>query len=106
MEHMIWFSEDEAANAATLEVTVVRLYAELGLIEPSAHGYDAAGMAELRRVRRMCDDLDLDHDAVAVLLRMRRRMLALQSEVRRLEAELRSARVRRSLDEWIDAEWE
>lgn len=101
-----WYNQHEAAEAAALEVAVVRMYAELGMIEPASQGYSAADLAELRRARRLHSDLDLEHEAVAVLLRMRRRMLALQEQVRRLEMDLRTARPRRSIQEWIEADWE
>ncbi len=41
----------EAATATALEVAVVRLYAESGLIAPR-QGYGEADLAELRRLRR------------------------------------------------------
>ena len=98
------FTLAEAAAAVALDVTVVRRYAELGLIAPPAHGYSASELAELRRVRRLMEDLELDHPAIEVILRMRRHVLALQAEVRRLEVELRAARQGRAAD-WIEAEW-
>jgi DNA-binding transcriptional MerR regulator len=101
-----WYNQHEAAQAAALDVAVLQMYAELGLIAPAPQGYGEADLAELRRARRLHSDLDLDYDAVAVVLRMRRRMLALQQEVRRLQAELRAMRRGRSLQEWTDAEWE
>ena len=101
-----WYDQHEAAQAAALEVTVVQMYTELGLIEPTPQGYSAADLAELRRARRLRHDLELEHDAVAVLLRMRQRMLALQEQVRRLEMELRIARPPRSIQNWIEADWE
>jgi hypothetical protein len=96
---------DEAAATADLEITIVRRYAELGLIAPQA-GYGAPELAELRRVRRLMRELELDHPAIEVVLRMRRRMLALQAEVRRLEADLRRAAHRPIVRDTIDAEWD
>jgi MerR family transcriptional regulator, heat shock protein HspR len=94
----------EAARAAALEPLVVRLCAESGLIAP-AGGYGEAEIAELRRVRRLMDDLGLDAAGVEVALHMRRHMLALQAEIRQLRAELRALhRGARSLD-WIDGDW-
>ena len=101
-----WYNQHEAAQAAALEVAVVQMYAELGLIAPAPQGYSAADLVELRRARRLHSDLDLDHEAVAVLLRMRRRMVALQQEVRRLQSELHAARMSRSRHAWTEAEWE
>ena len=96
--------QDEAAAATALEVTVVRLCAESGLIAPR-QGYGEADLAELRRVRRLINDLGLDHPAIEVVLRMRRRLLALQAEVQRLETELRMSRGIAHRTTWVDAEW-
>ncbi|MDQ5852814.1 MAG: hypothetical protein M3380_12255 [Chloroflexota bacterium] len=97
-------NQDEAATAVALDLTVVRLCAESGLIAP-AQGYDEADLAELRRVRRLIEDLGLDQPAIEVVLRMRRRMLALQAQVQQLETELRRARRPSSAPRWIDAKW-
>jgi hypothetical protein len=95
---------DEAADAAALDVTIVRHVAELGLVAPP-DGYGEAELAELRRVRRLIDELDLTLPAVDVVLRMRQRMLALQAEVRRLESELRRG-PRRRPSRFDDGEWD
>lgn len=105
-ERRLVLTLDEAATAAALEVAVVRYYVDLGLLAPPSHGYGEADLAELRRIRRLIDDLGFDLAAVEVVLRMRQRVLALQAEVRHLEAELRAARYRRRAPrEWDDAEW-
>jgi len=96
---------EEAAAAAALDVEIVRYVAELGLVAPAA-GYGDAELAELRRVRRLIDDLDLALPAVEVVLRMRRRMLALQAEVLELRAELRRAGRRPILRLRQDGDWE
>ncbi len=97
-------SQAEAATAAGIDLTVVRLCAESGLIAP-AQGYDEAALAELRRVRRLIEDLGLDQPAIEVVVRMRRRLLALQAQVQRLETELRLARRTRFAGLWVDGEW-
>ena len=97
-------SQDEAATAVALDLAVVRLCAESGLIAPP-QGYDEADLAELRRVRRLIEDLGLDQPAVELVVRMRRRILVLQTQVQRLEAELRRARRTPSPALWVDAEW-
>lgn len=97
-------NQNEAAAATTLTVTVVRYLAETGVIAP-AHGYNDADLAELRRVHRLIEDLHLDQTAVEVVLRMRQRMLALQAEVQRLEAELRAQRRMVQHATFADAEW-
>ncbi len=96
--------QDEAAAVTALEVTVVQFCAESGLIAP-AQGYGEAELAELRRVRRLIEDLGLDRPAIEVVLRMRQRLLALQAEVERLERELRMARPVLRRASWVDAEW-
>jgi uncharacterized small protein (DUF1192 family) len=102
-EHRL-LSQDEAAAAASLDVTVVQRCAESGLIAP-VQGYGDADLAELRRVRRLMEDLGLDPPAIEVVLRMRRRVVALQAEVWRLEAELRTVRHEKRAVNWTDGEW-
>ena len=97
-------SQDEAATAVALDLAVVRLCAESGLIAP-AQGYDEADLAELRRVRRLIEDLGLDQPAIEVVVRMRRRLLTLQARVQRLETELRLLQRTRPTLLWEDAEW-
>jgi hypothetical protein len=60
----------------------------------------------LRRVRRLIDDLELDHPAIEVVLRMRRRLLALEAEVQQLSGELRTLRrVSYTSSSWVEGEW-
>ncbi len=66
---------------------------------------DEADLAELRRVRRLIEDLGLDYPAIEVVLRMRRRLLALQADMQRLQTELRAIRPAPRQATWIDAEW-
>ncbi|MBV9802935.1 MAG: hypothetical protein JO130_07095 [Solirubrobacterales bacterium] len=96
---------DEAAAATHLDVRIVWDYAAQELITPSSEGYDEAELAELRRVRRLREDLGLDHPAIAIILRMRRRIRTLQAEIRRLELAARSARSSRRQASWVEAEW-
>jgi hypothetical protein len=63
-------------------------------------------LAELRRVRRLREDLELDHPAIEIILRMGRRIQALQAEVRRLELTLRAARRLPDQPDWLEAEWD
>ncbi len=97
-------SQEEAALAVALEPAVVRLFAASGLIAP-AEGYSEADLGELRRVRRLRDDLGLDQPAIEVVVRMRRRLLALQAHVQRLETELRLARRAWPGTAWGDGKW-
>jgi hypothetical protein len=97
-------SQDEAAMEALLDLSVVRLCAKEGLVPP-LHGYDDADLAELRRIRRLIDDLGLDQLAIEVVVRMRRQLLALREQVRRLEAELRYARRAPASADYAEADW-
>ncbi len=94
---------EEAARVARLDVTLVWHYAELGVITPSEEGYSQAQVSELRRARRLHEDLGLDPAAIEVVLRMARRIRELSAEVRRLESERPSVRDER---DWLEAEWE
>lgn len=93
----------EVARVTRLDVTLVWHYAEIGLITPSAKGYSEAEVAELRRVRRLHEDLGLDYAAIEIVLQMSRRIRDLSAEVRRLESERPLGRDER---DWMDAEWE
>jgi DNA-binding transcriptional MerR regulator len=97
---------DEAATATRMDIGIVWHYAELGLIAPSSDGYTDADLAELRRVRRLWEDLGLDHPAIEVVLRMSRRILALQAEVRRLKSAASAGRGQRRQRGWVEAEWD
>jgi hypothetical protein len=97
-------NQEEAAGAAALAVAIVRWLAERELIDP-AGGYTEADLAQLRRVHRLIEDLELDQPAIEVVLRMRQRLLALQAELQRLETELRGTRRTVRLTTFIDAEW-
>ena len=96
---------DEAAMATGIDTRTVRYYADLGLITPSGDGYTEDNLAELRRVRRLHEDLELDHPAIEIVLRMRRRIQLLRAEVRRLELVIRTTARPRVQQEWIEAEW-
>ncbi len=94
---------DEVARVTRIDVSLVWHYAELGLITPSSEGYSKAEMEELRRVRRLHEDLGLDHAAIEIILQMRRRICELSAEIRRLESKRSMVRDER---DWMDAEWE
>jgi len=96
---------DEAAAATRMDVSIVWHYADLGLITPSPAGYTDDDLAELRRVRRLLEDLELDHPAIEIVLRMRRRIQTLQAEIRRLESVVVAARGRPGPQDWVEAEW-
>jgi DNA-binding transcriptional MerR regulator len=97
---------DEAAAASKIDVRIVWHYANLGLITPSPAGYTDGDLAELRRVRRLREELELDHPAIEIILRLRRRIQALQAEVRRLELAGLAARSQRGQQDSVEAEWD
>jgi DNA-binding transcriptional MerR regulator len=103
MERYILLNREQAAAAARLEVAVVQHYADAGLISPDA-GYGENDLADLRVVRRMMVDLELDHPAIEIILQMRRRMLSMQRELRQLQAHSRRAPFAPALV--IDADWD
>jgi DNA-binding transcriptional MerR regulator len=97
---------DEAAAASRMDVRIVWRYADLGLIIPSPEGYTDENLAELRRVRRLQADLELDHPAIEIILRMRQHIHALQAEIRQLEQALRATRRAPRQPNWVEAEWD
>jgi DNA-binding transcriptional MerR regulator len=94
---------EEVARVARIDVTLVSHYAEIGLVTPSPEGYSEGEVAELRRARRLHQDLGLDLEAVEIVLQMARRIRELSAEIRRLSSE-RPASPRES--DWLEAEWE
>jgi MerR family transcriptional regulator/heat shock protein HspR len=70
-----------AAQKANVEPEIVRHCIEVGLV---SRNLTADELAELRRVRRL-RDLGVNIPGVEVILRMRRRIEALQSEIDRLQ---------------------
>lgn len=97
-------SVEEVAVLTGLPATIIRRYAEVGLITPSPD-YTEVELRELRRVRRLVDDLGLNHEAIEILLRMRQRILVLEQELRQLRAELRARRAPGHIESWIEAVW-
>jgi DNA-binding transcriptional MerR regulator len=95
---------DDLAARTGLPVDTLRQLADLGLIGAWPDPTEAE-LVELRRVRRLIEDLGLEHEAVAVVLRMRRRLLELQHEVARLRAALRGHGRSDRVTAWVDAEW-
>ena len=87
-----------------LPVEVIQELIDLGLIgmlpEPTE-----TDLRELRRVRRLIDTLGLSHEAVDVILQMRRRLVALQNEVAQLRMELSELHRVERTSVWIEAEW-
>jgi DNA-binding transcriptional MerR regulator len=97
------FDAEEVARVVRIDVTLVSHYAEIGLVTPSPEGYSEVEVAELRRARRLHQDLGLDLEAVEIVLQMARRIRELSDEIRRLESERLAAR---EVPDWLEAEWE
>jgi hypothetical protein len=77
-----------------------------------AHGLIGLGEArregdlrELRRARRLRDDLELEHAAITIILRLRQRAVALQYEVNQLRSAARIPSTIRPQGAWSEAEW-
>lgn len=74
-----------AARQARVDVTVVRHCIEVGVLKEELTQKD---LAELRRVRRL-KSLGINLAGIEVILRMRRRIEALEAEIARLNRRLR-----------------
>lgn len=79
------FGLEAAAKRADLPVRRVRRYVRIGLIQPfdaEAEGplFDDVGVARLRRIRRLSDDLGLDSNAIEIVLRLIDQIEALQRD--------------------------
>jgi DNA-binding transcriptional MerR regulator len=97
-------SLEELARATGLPVPVLQYLTDLGYIHPFPQ-LPAAEFDELRRIRRLIDDLGVATDTVDLILHMRRRMLAMQREIARLRAELAYRRALDRVTTWVDADW-
>jgi hypothetical protein len=78
------FKVEEAAAATRIEVRLLWQFAEEGWITPSPEGYSEEDLAELRRIRRLHEQLELEYPAIEVVLRLTRRIRELQTELDRL----------------------
>lgn len=74
-----------AARQTRVDVTVVRHCIEVGVLKEEL---TQADLEELRRVRRL-KSLGINLAGIEVILRMRRRIEALESEIARLNRRLR-----------------
>lgn len=75
---------EEAAAATRIEISMLWQFAEEGWISPSPEGYSEEDLAELRRIRRLHEQLGLDYSAIEIVLRLTRRIRELQIELERL----------------------
>ncbi|WP_298821121.1 chaperone modulator CbpM [Chloroflexus sp.] len=97
-------SLEDLAMDVGLPVSILQYLADLGYIHPIPQ-LPAVEFDELRRIRRLIDDLGVPFDAIDLVLHMRRRMLAMQREINRLRAELAYRRAFDRVTSWVDAEW-
>lgn len=97
-------SLEELSRVVGLPVSVLQHLAELGYIHPIPQ-LPAAEFDELRRIRRLIDDLEVPVDVIDLVLSMRWRMLAMQREIARLRTELAYRRALDRVTTWVDADW-
>ncbi len=64
-----------------------------------------ADLRELRRARRLRDDLELEHAAILIILRLRQRTVALQHEMTQLRHAAHRSSIPWSRSAWSEAEW-
>jgi MerR family transcriptional regulator/heat shock protein HspR len=79
-----WYSERDTAHASHLSVSTIRRLRTLGLVEGKHLGgercYSGEEIAQLRRIRRLHHDLGINLAGVEVILRLLKRLEALQRE--------------------------
>lgn len=73
------------ARQVGLPAEVVEYCLEVGLVQPGLTRHD---LAELRRIRRLQHQLDVNLAGAEIILRMRRQMQAMQAELETLTAEM------------------
>lgn len=97
-------SVEEMARITGVRPILLQRLLELGLVTPRPY-YTAAERRQLRRICRLIDDVGFEAEAVEVVLRMRRRILALQQRVAQLQAELCGRPNQAPVTDWHEAEW-
>jgi MerR family transcriptional regulator/heat shock protein HspR len=86
-----------AARILGIQTHTLRYYERIGVIEPQrSQGnirlYSERDIVMLRRVKTLVEDMGVNLAGVEVVLRMMQRMSELQSEVRKLESEVKRLR--------------
>jgi DNA-binding transcriptional MerR regulator len=79
------------ARQVGLPAKVVEYCLEVGLVQPGLSQHD---LAELRRIRRLQHQLEVNLAGAEIILRMRRRMQAMQAEMQVMQAELAEQQAR------------
>ena len=81
------YSERETAEASHLRISAIRHLRVLGLIEGEETGgelrYSEGEITQLRRIRRLQRDLGVNLEGVEVIVRLLKRIEALQIELER-----------------------
>lgn len=95
---------DQLATQIGLPAQLVRDLFENGLISLD-EAQREADLRELRRARRLRDDLELEHAAITIILRLRQRTLVLQNEIIQLRRAIRAPATILPRDAWSEAEW-
>ncbi len=83
-----------AARMLGLHAQTLRYYERAGMVEPSRSAgnrrlYSMGDIDRLRRIKTLIDDLGVNLAGVEVILRMGERMAEMETQMRRLEAEIR-----------------
>ena len=95
---------DQLATQIGLPAQLVRDLFENGLISLDAAQREA-DLRELRRARRLRDELELEHAAITIILRLRQRTLTLQHELAQLRSATRALSTSLPRGAWSEAEW-
>lgn len=95
---------DQLATQIGLPAALVRDLFDHGLISLSEAEREG-DLRELRRARRLRDDLELQHAAITIILRLRQRTVALQREVIQLRNAARATPPTSPRGAWSEAEW-
>ncbi len=95
---------DQLAVQIGLPAQLVRDLFENGLISLD-EAQREADLRELRRARRLSDELELQHAAITIILRLRQRTLALQHELAQLRTATRASSITLPPGAWSEAEW-
>ncbi|MDZ4717744.1 MAG: chaperone modulator CbpM [Roseiflexaceae bacterium] len=98
------FNREQLAAQIGLPVQLVQDLFDNGVISLRETQREA-DLRELRRARRLRDDLELQHAAITIILRLRQRTLALQHEITQLQRAARTAPTSVPHDVWSEAEW-
>lgn len=118
LDEEMLYEREVARQLARISADLLRQCEVEQLVPPRVRrtgraGYNAADIRELARIRRLREDLELNLEAIEIILHMRRQMLDLQAEMARTEqqmarreqdllAEMQALRRRTA----VDANWE